>query len=288
MNNAFSSIKLELGAHLWIVALGLVLGGLLASVWLVFRWAAQPPPWKDSARLLVQKACPNRFLVSVLSVTFCLLALLAAARQIAGAVWGPALLDNEMLWMLAQSVGFHWVWLASLALLLRQHGGNWAGVFGMRWRSLLRSAVTGLTFYVVSMPFLFFYALLYQLFLRLLGQDITLQEVALALTEATSPWMRAYFFFMGGVLAPLVEEIFFRGILLPYLAKRLGVSGAILLVSVLFAGIHFHVASLAPLFVLSMAFCLAYIHSRSLWVPIVMHGVFNTVSMVFLLALKEL
>ena len=118
------------------------------------------------------------------------------------------------------------------------------------------------------------------------GFEATLQDVAFIISDETSPWMRAYFFLLAVVLAPLFEEILFRGILLPALAKRFGATASVVAVSVLFAGIHGHVPSLVPLFVLSAALCLAYIRTGSLATNIAMHAVFNGVTVTLLFVIR--
>ena len=50
---------------------------------------------------------------------------------------------------------------------------------------------------------------------------------------------------------------------------------AIALTAAGFALIHFHVPALVPLFVLAASFAVAYIVTESLWVPFVMHALFN-------------
>ena len=84
---------------------------------------------------------------------------------------------------------------------------------------------------------------------------------------------------MGVALAPVAEELFFRGLALPLLARRIGVAPAVAAVSGVFALLHFHVPSLAPLFVIGSAFSVAYLATGSLAVPIAMHAVFNAVNL---------
>ena len=93
------------------------------------------------------------------------------------------------------------------------------------------------------------------------------------------PGVQVYLFAVAIVVAPIAEELLFRGIAFPWMTKRVGVRPAMFLVSLLFAAIHMHVGSLVPLFVISIAFCLAYAYSGSLFVPIIMHSLFNAVNL---------
>jgi len=74
---------------------------------------------------------------------------------------------------------------------------------------------------------------------------------------------------------------------LPLLAFRVGMGPAVAVISLLFAGIHLHLASLVPLFLISVAFSLAYLYSESILVPVVMHGLFNGVNVGLMILLRQ-
>jgi len=80
------------------------------------------------------------------------------------------------------------------------------------------------------------------------------------------------------VMAPLLEEVVFRGILFQALGRRLGVLPGALLSGVLFAVVHLEVSG--PAYQLALAllgtwFALAFNRTRSLVVPVVAHATFN-------------
>ncbi len=90
-------------------------------------------------------------------------------------------------------------------------------------------------------------------------------------------WLLAVF---GVTLAPLVEELFFRGFLYPVLARRLGMATAVLLTALGFALIHTQqlAAAWAPMLVLlvvGVVFTLARALSGSLAVSLLMHMSYN-------------
>jgi membrane protease YdiL (CAAX protease family) len=82
------------------------------------------------------------------------------------------------------------------------------------------------------------------------------------------------------VAAPVAEEVVFRGYLYGVARRYAGRWGALGASSLLFAAIHMHWPSMAGLFVLGLILALAYEKTRSLWVPIFMHSIFNGVSVV--------
>jgi membrane protease YdiL (CAAX protease family) len=108
------------------------------------------------------------------------------------------------------------------------------------------------------------------------GMELTMQDAAQAITEERS-WLEAGYILAAIVVAPVYEELIFRGILFPYLSKRVGVTGGVLTVSILFGLIHFHTPSILPLFLLSVVLCLAYWRTGSLWVSIGIHATFNAI-----------
>ena len=78
------------------------------------------------------------------------------------------------------------------------------------------------------------------------------------------------------VIAPLAEETFFRGLLQSYLARLTGRRWlAILLAATAFVLVHSQVHVLPALLVLAVVLGLAYEYTGALWVPVVIHALFN-------------
>lgn len=80
--------------------------------------------------------------------------------------------------------------------------------------------------------------------------------------------------------APLFEELFFRGLLLRGLARRLADMGAVLASGALFAATHFQVAQLPPLFVVGVAFAMLARHHHRLGPAIAAHAAFNATAFI--------
>jgi membrane protease YdiL (CAAX protease family) len=78
------------------------------------------------------------------------------------------------------------------------------------------------------------------------------------------------------ILAPVLEELLFRGLLLSGLSPFVGPWTAILLTGALFGLAHTSVwPDPIPLTVLGIALGLAMCRTGSLWTPIFFHGFFN-------------
>jgi membrane protease YdiL (CAAX protease family) len=106
--------------------------------------------------------------------------------------------------------------------------------------------------------------------------------IQLMLDPASPAWFHAALIGLAIIAAPVVEEVIFRGILLPGLMQHLPALPAIVGASLIFAAIHLHLPSLLPMAVLGAGFCVAYITSGSLIAPIVMHAIFNLVNIIAL------
>lgn len=82
------------------------------------------------------------------------------------------------------------------------------------------------------------------------------------------------------VIAPIVEELIFRGCIYTVLKKYAGMIPALLFTSIFFSLIHNSVFAFFPLIILSMMLIWAYEKTKSLWTPIVMHMIFNATTVV--------
>ncbi|BDU70663.1 hypothetical protein GETHOR_27640 [Geothrix oryzae] len=76
-------------------------------------------------------------------------------------------------------------------------------------------------------------------------------------------------------LAPLFEELLFRGFLLPVLARRGRVGMALLVSALVFGAIHLQPTGLPTLATLGLVLGLALRHTGSLWPPILVHACWN-------------
>jgi membrane protease YdiL (CAAX protease family) len=95
---------------------------------------------------------------------------------------------------------------------------------------------------------------------------------------AQSPW--SGFLWVGGaIIAPFVEEIFFRGFIFAGLRQVYGWQKSAIISSALFALVHLQWTAIPPIFVLGYIFAYLYNRSRSLWPAILMHGFSNVIAL---------
>ena len=264
----------------------IILLGLFVLGRFLLRIRQRPLAWRDALSRLYWRPWNLSDVqpLLLLLVGAFVVSLAVQAVVFTGAIRGGA--ASSSLLVVVQSVLFHWLGLGALVWLLRRRGLSWRSAFGFNSATLGRDAFHGLLTLLGTMPILVAAAFLCNFVLQLFGFQPTLQDVAFIISDETSPWMRAYFVLLAVVIAPVFEELLFRGMLLPALARRYGAATATLVISVVFASIHGHVPSLVPLFILSVSLCLAYIGTGSLASSIIMHAVFNGVTVTLLFVVQ--
>jgi membrane protease YdiL (CAAX protease family) len=137
--------------------------------------------------------------------------------------------------------------------------------------------------YLGLLPLLWLIALLNQhIFQHILGTDMERQSITQQMTQWDNPLHQLYIL-TAILIAPLYEEILFRGILLPKLMQKTNLIHACWISATLFALLHFHAPALLPLFALSTALSIIYWWTGSLWNCIALHILFNTGSILLLL-----
>jgi membrane protease YdiL (CAAX protease family) len=254
----------------------LLVVGTITAVVLLARGLRHPTPWSTLSQTLRNRPWTWADGGMILGFqVFLLLVIMLAASLMPKAASASLLIIETLL--------FDGVGLAFLGFHLRRRGLSWREMFGEPSFTIGRALRMGTLFYLSLLPMLVFFSLVYQGVLSVNGYPPSLQDVALFLTKDQHLWIRIYMILLSVILAPAFEECLFRGIALPLLARRFGVGPAILLTSLVFALIHFHLPSFAPLCMVAAAFSLAYLYTRSLWVPIVMHSLFNGVNVALLL-----
>ena len=84
------------------------------------------------------------------------------------------------------------------------------------------------------------------------------------------------------IIAPVAEEILFRGYLLAKLRKHVPIWVAVLITSLLFAVVHLSFNVGVDVFALSLVLCFLRIKTGSLWPSIILHMIKNGIAFYFL------
>lgn len=123
---------------------------------------------------------------------------------------------------------------------------------------------------------------------RLLGatEDTTQRDTIAMIAQAH--WFNYVAVFLAAaVIAPIAEEIMFRGFLYRLLRKRLPTWAAVLISAALFSVLHGIPPLIPMLFFLGVVFALVVERTRSLYCSIILHALQNSVALcMILLAIK--
>ena len=169
---------------------------------------------------------------------------------------------------------------------VRREGGVSAWAL---WKgSSAREALLGIPLFLLVVVPVSLVVLLAAAVYRKLGWPFEVQPMISQLCQTDAVWFVAAISFFAVVVAPLVEEIFFRGILYATLRSRWGIAAAAAASSLVFAILHFHLAALLPLFALAVVLCLAYERTGSLPACIVAHSLFNSMSILLIWLFRDL
>jgi membrane protease YdiL (CAAX protease family) len=101
------------------------------------------------------------------------------------------------------------------------------------------------------------------------------QESVDLFRHITKPAQIAAFLLQAVLLAPMVEELFFRGFLLGFLKNYTSTGFALVLSAGVFAFAHANLGSVVQLWVLGLVLGLAYEHFGSLLLPMGIHACWN-------------
>lgn len=101
------------------------------------------------------------------------------------------------------------------------------------------------------------------------------QSFTLAINGSNYSWQVMLLMLLGGVLAPIKEEAFFRGLIYPPLRQMFGRGKGILISAAFFAVLHSDIIRFLPLFIGGVFLTWLYEKTSSLWPSIIAHGTWN-------------
>ncbi|WP_309400555.1 CPBP family intramembrane glutamic endopeptidase [Cerasicoccus maritimus] len=152
-----------------------------------------------------------------------------------------------------------------------------------------RAMLAGLTLFLAALPILGVVSMVWGQVLELLndfGFNIPLDRQAQIemFANVENPYATAALIFLAVVIAPISEELFFRGFIYRYLKGQAPRLLAMIISAAFFALIHFNWMAMAPLFLLGIVLCWAYEKNENILASIFLHGIFNanTILIIFL------
>ncbi len=211
--------------------------------------------------------------------------------------------EGSLLYLLFTSLSLHGSILLGTGFFLWWHHQTWSEAFGFRTPPVVPAILLGILAALVFLP------------VGMVLQDVSIkvlnwshvetppQAAVDEFNKTVSFASRAYLAAFAIILAPIAEEIFFRGILYPalkqipgqfhrshpeddpfaprsqYLYPRFALWGS----AVIFAAIHHSVSIFVPLLVLGAILAWLYEKTNNLLACITAHSVFNAINMALLI-----
>ncbi len=136
----------------------------------------------------------------------------------------------------------------------------------------------GIATFLLSLPLVVVVGLVWTGLLKLCGLSVEPQDAVAFFKNTRSPPLLATMIVLAALVAPVTEELVFRAGIFRYTRTRLPRWAALLLPAVLFAALHAHLPSFAPLVALGIVFSLAYERTGRIGTAIVAHALFNSYS----------
>jgi len=207
----------------------------------------------------------------------CILGLLGVLAGRAGlVVLFPDLLRWPLLGALTLVIAYL-LWIGGGAFMLRWHHRRWG-------EAPVHLAFPGVLWGLV-IPLASWFLLIgaLALLVQLAGGHIpgvSGEGTSLAALPQT-PWATVLLIFSAGILAPIAEEMIFRGILLPGLLRWMAAPAALLLSSLLFALAHGQPGTLMTLWSVGIAAGYLTYRSGNLWPAVVFHLANNLAAILF-------
>jgi membrane protease YdiL (CAAX protease family) len=187
----------------------------------------------------------------------------------------PLAIDPKLATIFVGTISFHGMALLLTVFFLREHQIGWSAGFGFSSPRLGRSFSLALIVGVCVLPIVWSLGQLSEKLLNLVQVKTAVQETVQAIHTADSVGLKFSIGLIAILVAPVAEEIIFRGILYPAIKQygfpRLAFWGT----SILFAVIHNNAMILLPLTFLAVILTLLYETTDNLLAPIVTHSLFN-------------
>ncbi len=140
-------------------------------------------------------------------------------------------------------------------------------------KAFLRHVILGVQTYAVAVPIIILISLVSKYFID--ENPLESNPVFTLLIDGDSSFAFISVFVMAVVLAPILEEILFRGLLFRLLQRKWSTELAAVVTSVIFGMIHFNLYSFLPITILGMILAWSCQKSNSLITPIIAHALWN-------------
>jgi membrane protease YdiL (CAAX protease family) len=266
------------------VVVGFGLGGLIVGVWTVWTRRLQ--------RLFRYPSNLTYFwsfgeVVRLMALLALVVALLPFVR-ISLIVWGILAFDDTRLWMVLTMVVLDGLLLFLVWGFAATKPVPLSAALGLSWRRAASAITQGLVGYLSVFPWIVGLLWMIVMVCQQLGIEPPAEPIQELLFEEQRSVMVGFTVVLACLVGPVAEEVFFRGVLFTTLRRRLSRGMAVLISGALFAAIHTNAIGFVPILILGCLLADLYERTGSLFSPIAVHVLHNTLLVGLGLTLKEL
>lgn len=175
---------------------------------------------------------------------------------------------------------------AYVLYIVRVHYHQSITALGLSAADLFANVKRGVQRYLITLPVIILTGFVVNLVSRYYGQAPEMQDVVRWVLEERSLFILICLIFFGIVVAPVIEEIVFRGFLQPALKNAFGRRYAVVVSASLFAAVHMDIYAFFPIFILGILLGYLYEKTQTLAASVIVHILHNSLTLVFLLYFK--
>lgn len=218
--------------------------------------------------------------------TLCIGVVLAGALVKLNPGWSDA--TTKLVSLIIITLSFHGAALLWIKNFLREEKISWRDAFGFSLQNPKRVIVLGIIAAIVVLPVAWALQQLTAWLMTWSHLHPEPQQVVQELKKGgVSPFQQIYLAVVALILAPIVEEMLFRGILYPAIKQAGYPKLALWGTSVLFSLTHQNAPAFLALVFFAMILTLLYEETGNLLAPMVAHSCFNTANFILLLFAKQ-
>lgn len=198
---------------------------------------------------------------------------------------GVSGVSNDALY---RTIAIHGLLVGGIAWSMQTRGKSVIEMFGLRrlpWRQIFK---TGLIAYLAVWPLMKLITIFTIIALQEGAEKQAIVDYFFAAVRDHQWLAIGLTVFSAAIIAPISEEFVFRGYIYGVIKRYAGPLVGIIFTSALFAAVHFNALSLPSLFFFAIGLTLLYEVTGCLWVPMVVHCLFNTVSLLEMVLLSRI
>lgn len=187
----------------------------------------------------------------------------------------PKIMAGDVLF----SIGYQ-IFMAGVAVTIvssRISPSSWLGLSWRQWPLVF--VIAPVTVVAMWAIFAGLYAVGWMDFLEKLGVE-QVQDAVVIFQEEKDMFVVILMAIAAMIVAPICEEIVFRGYLYPVAKKYAGPWAAGIATALIFSAVHGSMSALLPLFIFGMVLVLLYELTGSIWAPMAVHFLFNSATVV--------